>query len=244
MKKKNINIMSGLEAKMKTKEQIQKRLKELEKKYNITILFAVESGSRGWKFASEDSDYDIRGTYMYNDKTIYYRALEEEQIELIEEDLDISLWDVRKFWRLLRSSNPSISEWLKEDIVYVNKLDIISSINKEFDKKLDEISLIKHYYSMATQNYFKYIKGNSMVSYKKYLYILRGIGCAEYIKKNHKRPPLDYKELEDMFPKKIWKKFDKIVSMKKNNEKYEAKSDKELDDFIVIKLMSEGIKIK
>ena len=45
------------------KELIQQKLLELEKEEGITILYACESGSRAWGFASEDSDYDVRFIY-------------------------------------------------------------------------------------------------------------------------------------------------------------------------------------
>ncbi len=40
--------------------QIQKELRKIEEKEGVRILFAVESGSRAWGFASPDSDYDVR----------------------------------------------------------------------------------------------------------------------------------------------------------------------------------------
>ncbi len=45
-------------------EIIQAKLKEIEKKENVKIIMAVESGSRAWGFASKDSDYDARFVYV------------------------------------------------------------------------------------------------------------------------------------------------------------------------------------
>ena len=39
-------------------------LEDIEQKYNIKIIFAVESGSRVWGMDSPDSDYDLRGVYI------------------------------------------------------------------------------------------------------------------------------------------------------------------------------------
>lgn len=78
-------------------EKIKDKLKEIEEKENVTILLAVESGSRAWGFASPDSDYDVR--------FIYVRPMEEylrlnEPKDVIEwqldDVLDINGWDLKK----------------------------------------------------------------------------------------------------------------------------------------------------
>jgi len=38
--------------------EIKKELLRLEQQHEIKILYAVESGSRAWGFASADSDWD------------------------------------------------------------------------------------------------------------------------------------------------------------------------------------------
>ena len=48
---------------METK--ILQRLKDIESKYDVKILLAVESGSRAWGFASKDCDYDVRFVYVH-----------------------------------------------------------------------------------------------------------------------------------------------------------------------------------
>ena len=52
------------------RQEIQESLDEIEEKYDVKILLAVESGSRAWGFASPDSDYDVRFIYMHRPRSI------------------------------------------------------------------------------------------------------------------------------------------------------------------------------
>ena len=47
------------------REEIIRRLAAAEKQHTVTILYACESGSRAWGFASPDSDYDVRFIYVH-----------------------------------------------------------------------------------------------------------------------------------------------------------------------------------
>jgi hypothetical protein len=41
------------------KEVILQKLSEIEQSEDVKILYACESGSRAWGFASPDSDFDV-----------------------------------------------------------------------------------------------------------------------------------------------------------------------------------------
>ena len=45
-------------------QRIDQTLCELEREHGVRILYAAESGSRAWGFASPDSDYDVRFVYV------------------------------------------------------------------------------------------------------------------------------------------------------------------------------------
>ncbi len=78
---------------------ILNNLKEIEHKHGIKILFACESGSRGWEFASPDSDYDVR--FIYIKPVDFYLSVMEREEQLsfpITDELDIYGWDLKKYF--------------------------------------------------------------------------------------------------------------------------------------------------
>ena len=84
-------------------QQIEKQLSIIEDQYLVKILYACETGSRAWGFASTDSDWDIRFLYIHPPE--WYLSVEQESkrdvIELpIKDDFDFSGWDLRKELKL------------------------------------------------------------------------------------------------------------------------------------------------
>ena len=55
--------LNGVSAAMR--ERVSQQLREIERRYDVKVLYACESGSRGWGFASPDSDYDVRFLYVH-----------------------------------------------------------------------------------------------------------------------------------------------------------------------------------
>ena len=44
--------------------RVLEELQRIEREHDVTVLYACESGSRAWGFASTDSDYDVRFVYV------------------------------------------------------------------------------------------------------------------------------------------------------------------------------------
>ncbi len=87
------------------KSLIQSELSRIAEENNIRILYACESGSRGWGFASPDSDYDVRFIFLH--PTDWYLSVlpQDDGMDLfIDKELDINGWDIRKVLRLLIKS--------------------------------------------------------------------------------------------------------------------------------------------
>ncbi len=63
--------------------EIGRRLDDIEASHGVRILLACESGSRGWGFASPDSDYDVR--FFYVSRPEWYLSVDlEERRDVIE----------------------------------------------------------------------------------------------------------------------------------------------------------------
>lgn len=173
---------------------IIEKLSEIEQAEDITILHAVESGSRAWGFPSPDSDYDVR--FIYIRKPEFYLKLEKTRdvIELpINNMLDINGWDLNKTLRLLHGSNPTLFEWMSSPVVY-RQTDFMDQLRPIMDNYFSCKSGLYHYLSMAEGNYRDYLKGD-MVRAKKYFYVLRPVLACKWILHTHTKPPMLFSEL-------------------------------------------------
>lgn len=103
------------------RETIVKKLAEIEQTENVTILFAVEAGSRAYGLNSAASDYDVRFVYV-RPRDAYLKLTQPRDVleYPISDSLDICGWDLPKALRLLKSSNRSLFEWCESPVVYRN----------------------------------------------------------------------------------------------------------------------------
>ena len=177
------------------KSRIQHELNEIEKNYNIKIIYACESGSRAWGFASSDSDYDVR--FIYTHPKDWYLTIAEKR-DVIENpldgDLDINGWDIRKSLILLRKSNSPLLEWISSPIKYRNvkqKMNVFVELSAV--AFLPESSCY-HYLSMA-KNIISNFDDGEVVKIKSYLYSLRTILCCKWIIMRLNQPPMKIQDL-------------------------------------------------
>ncbi|MGE6631974.1 nucleotidyltransferase domain-containing protein [Bacillus sp. NPDC077027] len=177
------------------KERIVHELKAIEDAYDVKICYAVESGSRAWGFPSTDSDYDVR--FLYVPRKEWYLSIEDHRDVIerpIDDELDISGWEMRKALRLFSKSNPSILEWLSSDIVYYEAFSLAGQLRELKDRAFSPVALIYHYLNMAKRNKDQYLKGNQ-IRIKKYFYVLRPLLACQWIERYCTVPPMDFHEL-------------------------------------------------
>ena len=77
--------------------QVLRKLADVELEHGVRVLYACESGSRGWGFASPDSDYDVRFIFV---RPVHEYLRISPVRDVIEEVpgpvYDVNGWDLRK----------------------------------------------------------------------------------------------------------------------------------------------------
>lgn len=176
-------------------ETILENLSCIEQEHNVRILYAVESGSRAWGFASKDSDYDVRFIYLHPVEWYLSIRKRRDVIECpISGDLDISGWDLPKSLGLFRKSNPPLLEWLGSPQVYLDRHGLAERLKELMPVYYSPKRCMLHYLHMARGNFREYLKGE-MVRIKKYFYVLRPVLACLWIEKHNSMPPTEFSEL-------------------------------------------------
>ena len=184
-------------------DEIVERLHAIERSHNIRVLYAIESGSRAWGFASPNSDWDVRFIYVHPED--WYLTVHEQRdvIEIpIDGDLDISGWELRKSLRLLRKGNPVLFEWLKSPILYMEgRYDVTGNALMDEYRRVagihfNPLATVYHYWHMAKGNFREYLHGGE-VRLKKYFYVLRPVLACQWVLSGHGQPPMAFAKLLD-----------------------------------------------
>lgn len=183
----------GVDAAMR--ERVRQTLCEVERKYGIKVLYACESGSRGWGFASPDSDYDVRFLYVHEPQWYLRVEPQRDVIELpIDDELDVCGWEWRKALGLLKSANPTLIEWLDSPVVYQQEDTTLAALRTQVPHWFSPVRARWHYYSMAKKNFRGYLQGEA-VRLKKYFYVLRPLLAVRWIEAGKGMPPMRFATL-------------------------------------------------
>lgn len=200
--------------------RIEVSLNRIEAERRLSILFACESGSRAWGFASTDSDYDVRFIYAYPAEQYLRLQPPTDAFDQMEEgDLDLGGWDVRKTAELMRRSNPPLMEWLDSPIIYRARPDMLARLRELRSLYFDAKKAAYHYLSMASNVWRLHVEREAQPVRKKYLYALRPLACIRYITLHRRQPPTQFEAvLDDIdWPAAIMRQVRLLVEQKKAN---------------------------
>lgn len=171
---------------------ILEKLAALEQAENIKILYACESGSRAWGFASPDSDFDVRFIYarQLND---YLSIAESTDVAglPVNEILDIGGWDLKKALKLFLKSNGPLFEWLQSPVVYSRNHDFTEQMQSLMPAYFSPRSAANHYLSMASNTLRDDLQAEQ-IKLKRYFYALRPALACLWIVKHQTVPPMEF----------------------------------------------------
>lgn len=174
----------------RVRPEVARRLREVEKDRYLHVLFACESGSRAWGFASTDSDFDVRFIFV-RPVDHYLRLIPPKDAFDLHQDQDFDLagWDIRKTAELMRRCNPPLMEWLDSPIIYEADELVTPRLLELRAIYFDAKKALHHYLSLAAGIWKKYIQEEANPVRKKYLYVLRPLACIRYIEMHLTQPP-------------------------------------------------------
>lgn len=198
---------------------ITEALTKIEESEHVTILLAVESGSRAWGFASPDSDYDVRFIYLRSMEEYLRLDAPKDTIEWqLDEVLDINGWDLRKALIQFHRGNATLFEWSNSPVIY-KKTDLWDTIYETARVYFSEKTSICHYYGTARNTYESFLRGEE-VKYKKYFYALRPLLACRYIEEYHREPPIAFEELLTALslPSELFQGIQELLEIKKVTE--------------------------
>lgn len=226
---------------------IEQELKLIESRHGVKIIYACESGSRAWGFASNDSDYDIRFIYVrpikdyfqvVREHDTYINRNNDERLKNLEktDDLDFVGHDIQKALYLISKGNPDVISWLFSPIVYYSFETLEKKIKEQAFYFFKSKAGIYHYNHMARRNFNQYIDTEEP-SMKKYLYVVRPVLACMWILDRSSPPPVDFSELymnmKGLLSKEVIKEIDHLLKEKKKGlEKSTIKKLPALDKFL------------
>jgi len=206
-------------------ELVRDTLARLEAERNVRVLYACESGSRAWGFASRDSDYDVRFLYVHSRD--WYLSVEDRRDvidEPIADDLDVSGWELRKALRLLRKSNPPLLEWLRSPVVYQYDPAFVAQFGALATEFYSPRRCFRHYLHMAFGNWRDYLRDRQLVSLKKYLYVFRPLLACRWIERMGSQVPMQFSRLVDgvLYETVVRNALDELVARKQAGEELDV----------------------
>jgi predicted nucleotidyltransferase len=196
------------------KSAIVGKLTTISAEHGVRILFACESGSRGWQFPSPDSDYDIR--FIYSQPMNNYLSIAgcDEQIGFpIDDRFDILGWDIRKVLRLISKSNTTLFEWLQSPIVYMQQTGFREELWALCGQYFNPRSNIHHYLGI-TRTALETASDNNEITIKKLFYVLRPLLSAKWCIENNSIAPMSIRSLTGLMPKNLQQITDSLVAAK------------------------------
>ncbi|MEM6973890.1 MAG: nucleotidyltransferase domain-containing protein [Pseudomonadota bacterium] len=165
--------------------RIDTALEAIAHEEDVTLLLAVESGSRAWGFHSPDSDYDVR--FIYARPVDWHLSIEpgRDMIERpISDLLDLSGWDLRKTLGLMLRSNAVALEWLQSPIRYAAAPGFAEDLSRFAARVLQRRPITWHYLCLTKRQREGLDDEAGRVRLKRYFYTIRPALALRWLRLN------------------------------------------------------------
>lgn len=172
----------------KKKAEILARLSELETEYQMRILAAVEYGSHAYGYASEGSDHDIRLIYVYPMARYLSLSSPKDSIRVMEGDLDICGWELKRTLSHAAKSNATFWEWVQSPVI-LDRLRFMEQLKSAARPYFAEKPILYANREMLQSFRKEVISGRKQA--KNCLGIMRTAMQAIYTMQYHTAPPVD-----------------------------------------------------
>lgn len=170
------------------KAEILARLSELETEYQMRILLAVEYGSHAYGYASENSDHDIRLIYVYPMERYLSLSSPQDSIQVIEGELDICGWELKRTLSHAAKSNATFWEWMQCPVI-LNRLRFMEQLKNAARPYFAEKPIL--YANMRMLQSFRKEAMSGRKQTKNCLGIMRTAMQAIYAMQYRTAPPVD-----------------------------------------------------
>jgi predicted nucleotidyltransferase len=170
---------------------VDARLDRVEEEHGVSVVWAIESGSRAWGFPSPDSDYDCRFLYVRPVQDYLGLRSRRDVIETpLDKVFDVNGWDMRKAFGLMVRGNATVGEWLRSPIVYRGDAALRDELAALADEVVDRHALTRHHLHVARNNLA--LLASSGVA-KKFFYALRPAVTLRWmrVQEGSALPPMD-----------------------------------------------------
>jgi uncharacterized protein len=213
-------------------ENIVNKLKKIEEKKRVRILYACETGSRAWGFPSPDSDYDVRFIYMHERDWYLSLSQRKDTIEHLNGDLDVTGWDLKKSLVLLNKSNASLIERFQSPIEYYSVAGMKEDFKSLIEKYYSPTAVFFHHYSLANK-FWEEIKDEKKYKLKSWFYLVRSLLSCNWVVNNNTVLPMHIEGLMKYSPDGVNAELRKLIELKSTvGEKYLHQKDDQLNDWI------------
>jgi len=212
--------------------KIRNFLDKIAQDNKVSILFACESGSRARGFPSKNSDYDIRIIYKH-DLNWYLNLHEQpEVIAQLEEDLDLSGWELRRTLMLLSKSNTTIFEWIQSPIIYKQVPNFLEGLHKLAYYFFSPSAAVNYYQEIANK-FLTRIGEAESITLKDYFYTLRLVLAANWIIYYQEIPPMQLDNLLSLLPQKLTQNINELKQLKaEKEEEFTCNPEQDLTDLL------------